>query len=129
MNLLKRRALLKKANYLELTPIRIITEEVDDHGKVTLLMPKFINRFAKKYLTPLCKTPHTKLRLDVLGSSVWLTIDGQKTVAEITQEITQKFNAETEITPRLTQFLTLLYEQKIITFREVESSSHRQKDQ
>jgi len=124
MNFFQRRALLKKANYLELTPIRMMAEEVGENNMVTILMPKFINRWAKKCFDPFLKIPHVKLKLDALGSASWLAIDGKKKVGEIAHELTQKFNTETDIVNRLTKFFSFLYEQRIITFREISSDSN-----
>lgn len=119
MNFLQRRMRLKNANYLELTPLRIVTDEIDANNIATILMPRFISRLAQKYLVPRLKAPHIKLKLDPLGSAAWLAIDGKKKVGAIADELTQKFSAETAIIERLTKFFTLLYEQKMVTFKEI----------
>jgi len=119
MNFLQKRAILKKANYLELTPIRIIAEETDENQMVSLLMPRFINRLSKILVEPLLRTPYIKLKLDHLGSAAWLAIDGKKTVQIIADDLTLQFSSETQMYARLTKFFTLLYSQKMITFNEI----------
>lgn len=120
MNFFQRRAKLKNANYLEVTPLRILKEEVDQNNFVTVLIPKVTNRFAKKYFEPMLKTPVIKLKLDEIGSASWLAIDGKKKVAEIAAELVQKFGDKIDpVEERLTKYLTTLYEQRFITFQEI----------
>ncbi len=120
MNFFQRRAKLKNANYLEVTPLRILKEEVDENKLVTVLIPKVTNRFAKKYFEPMLKTPVIKLKLDEIGSASWLAIDGKKNVGEIAAELAQKFGDKIDpVEERLTKYLTTLYEQRFITFQEI----------
>lgn len=120
MNFFQRRAKLKNANYLEVTPLRILNEEVDQNNIVTILIPKVTNRFAKKYFEPMLKTPVIKLKLDEIGSASWLAIDGKKKVADIAAELVQKFGDKIDpVEERLTKYLTTLYEQRFITFQEI----------
>jgi hypothetical protein len=138
MNILQRRAVLKNANYLNLTPVRLMEEEVGTDNLVVLLLPRFTSNFAKKYIVPrLKRAPHIRLKLDQLGSASWLAIDGKRKVGEIAVELQRTLNSNSsvevqqqlpispsssieDIESRLTRFLTLLYEQKIITFAEVQ---------
>jgi hypothetical protein len=116
MNFFKRRAKLKNANYLELVPIKLVAHEVDN-GLVTLLLPKFTSKFAKKYIVPKLAAPHIKLKLDEMGSASWLAIDNKKNVAAIAQELHARVGGNLEETEeRLLKFFTLLYDQKLISF-------------
>lgn len=120
MNFFQRRAKLKNANYLEVTPVRVLNEEVDENNFVTILIPKVTNRFAKKYFEPMLKSPVIKLKLDEIGSASWLAIDGKKNVAEIASELVQKFGDKINpVEERLTKYFTTLYEQRFITFQEI----------
>jgi hypothetical protein len=120
MNFFQRRAKLKNVNYLEVTPVRVLNEEVDENNLVTILIPKVTNRFAKKYFEPMLKSPLIKLKLDEIGSASWLAIDGKKKVSEIAEELVQKFGDKIDpVEERLTKFLTTLYEQRFITFQEI----------
>ena len=73
----ERRRIFKSANYLDLTPIRLHKEEVSEENLVTVLIPKFRNRFALRFIVPKLKSDVFKLKLDELGSAVWLSIDGK----------------------------------------------------
>ena len=120
MNFFQRRNKLKNANYLDLTPIRLESEEIDENNIVIILVPRFKNNFAKKYIIPKLKSSHIKLKLDAIGSVVWLSIDGKKKVREMLPELVNKFNDDNEsMEKRLTKFLTLLYDYKLITFEEI----------
>lgn len=128
MNFLQRRTILKNANYLTLTPIKLADAEFDAiNNLVIILFPRFTSKFSRKYILPKLKSPNIKLKLDKIASAVWLAIDGKKNVGDIANELRQNVvveedsgNDNTDIELRLTKFLTLLYEQKIITFKEVQ---------
>lgn len=116
----ERRKILKKANYLELHPIRLHNEEIDQENLVTILIPKFTNRVLVKYLVPKMKSPTIKLKLDELGSASWLMFDGKKSVGAIAAALKDKFGDKIQpVNERLTKFLTGLYEQKLISFTEI----------
>jgi hypothetical protein len=120
MNFFQRRAILKKANFLDLTPVRIINEEIDSDNIVTLLIPKFTSNFGIKYLQPKIKSPYIKMKLDELGSASWQAIDSKKKVSELIEELEVKFGKKIEpAAERFTKFLTILYDQKIIAYKEI----------
>ena len=122
MNFFERRAKLKNVNYLTLTPIRLESETVDENNIVTVLIPRFKSKFAQKHIVPKLKSIHIKLKLDVVGSAVWLLIDGTKKVSEMVPELVNKFNDTDEsMEKRLTKFLSLLYDNRLITFKEITS--------
>jgi hypothetical protein len=120
MNFFKRRKILRKANYLELTPYRIAGHETDENGKAMIVVPKFRSEFWKELLIPRRKTPYYRINLDELGSATWLEIDGKKNVGEICRLLTGRFGEK--ISPaeeRITKFLTKLYDQRYISFMEI----------
>ena len=124
MNFFQRRARLKNVNYLEVTPVRVLNEEIDENNIVTVLIPKVTNRFAKKYFEPMLKSPVIKLKLDEIGSASWLAIDGKKNVAEIATELLKKFGDKIDpVDERLTKYLTTLYEQRFISFQEIKGEN------
>jgi hypothetical protein len=139
MNFFQRRSILKNANCLNLRPVRIVKEEITDDGRVTTLFPKFTSKLAQKYIVPRLKFPYVKIKLDELGSAAWLLMDGNASVGEISKKLEDKFNAQTcehccfnqqecdkkaqlgtsEIEERLVKFISMLYEEKLISFTEL----------
>ena len=119
----ERRKILKKANYLELRPTRIYSEEVTKDNLVTVLIPKFRNSFAVKFVMPKLKAQVFKLQLDELGSATWLLINGKNNVAYIIKKLDEKFGEKIKpAQERVIKFLTQLYEQRLITFEEIKGA-------
>ena len=109
-------------NYLELTPKRIYNHEVETSGNVSVLVPKFKNKFLVNYLMPRLKAPFIKAKLDDFGSLTWIEMDGTKSVHSISQTLTDKFGDKVQpVNERLTKFLTQLYKYNFITFNEINS--------
>lgn len=120
MNFFERRAVLKKANYLELTPLCNYKEEISGEGIVTILIPKFKNKFAVKFIAPKLKSDVIRIKLDEFGSETWKAINGKTTVNELGKHLVNKYGDKINpVYERLTKFLTMLYEQKIITYLEI----------
>ena len=124
MNPAEKRRFLKKANFLDLTPVRIHPHEIRDDGLVTILMPRFKSVYLARMFQPKGKEPFIRIKLDKYGSAVWLFSDGTSTVGNICTKLTEhnpslsSDPAETEA--RVTKFLSQLYLQRYITFREIE---------
>lgn len=120
MNFFERRAILKNANLLELTPITLHKSEISDDGMVNILVPKFKNQFAVKFIVPRLKAPDIKIKLDEFGSETWRNMDGKKNVSVIGDKLVEKFGDRINpVYERLSKFLTMLYEQRMITYREI----------
>ncbi len=119
-NFNERRRILKNSNYLDLTPTRTYEFEKSDNGTISILVPKFTNRFTVKFILPLAKSKVVKIKLDKFGSETWLLIDNRRTVNEIGKELVRIFGNEINpVEERLTRFLTTLYEQRLISFKEI----------
>jgi hypothetical protein len=117
MNFFRRRKILKKLNFLEATPVRVSEHRVEEDGKVTIVVPKFRNHAFNHWF--LGRRPKNFLiHLDQFGTDTWLQIDGKKNAGEICSELAEKGMDSPE--ERVTKFLTTLYEQRYITFREIE---------
>jgi hypothetical protein len=120
LNFFKRYRILHKANYLDLVPVRLHPHEVNDDGRVKLIVPKFRNAFFSKWFIPKGKSPDFRIKLDELGSATWMAIDGQSTVRNICQSLESRFGETIHpAEQRITKFMTLLYDQRYITFREI----------
>ena len=117
MNFFRRRKILKSLNFLEAVPVRVCDHREEEDGNVSIIVPKFRNkRFNDWFLGR--RPKNFTVRLDKNGTEVWLSIDGKRNVDEICEGL-EKQNME-EAVDRITKFLALLYEQRYITFRELE---------
>ena len=123
MNFFQRRKILKSVNYLDLTPVRLMEHQWTEEGKIDILLPRFKKGFWREVYSKSRKGEYIYIHLDEIGSAIWLLIDRQKKVNEICIEL-QESNAEKlqppeETEKRVTDFLSLLYREKYITFREI----------
>ncbi len=117
---LQRRKILKDANYLDLTPVKLHESEIDQTGTVIVIIPKFTNKYAAKILLPLLKTKNFRIKLDELGSAVWNSIDGKTNVANLCIKLHKEIGSKIDpVQERVTKFLTQLYLQGFITFKEI----------
>jgi hypothetical protein len=108
-------------NYLEMTPRRIHGHEMNDNGLIDVLVPRFKNKFFKKFFIPSSKSPYIRANLDEFGSETWKLIDGQHRVSAIADILNEKFGEKIHpVLDRLTMFLTNLYRNGFISFIEIE---------
>jgi hypothetical protein len=123
LNFFQRRKILKKANYLDLTPLRQMEFEIREDGKVDILLPRFKHPLWKRMLQPHWKQEFIRIHLDEMGSAIWIQVDGTIKVNELCSRIQaahpEKLHPPEETEKRVTQFLSLLYQQRYITFREI----------
>lgn len=104
-------------NLYDLIPKRKFNHEINDENLVTILIPKFSSKFLVEHLMPRLKHPYIKIKLDQIGSAVWLEIDGQKNVGEIAKILEQRFGDTIQpIDERLSKFFTQLNSYHFITF-------------
>ncbi|MDI6802953.1 MAG: PqqD family protein [Bacteroidota bacterium] len=115
----KKKSEFDKLNILDLIPIRMFEYEVQEDEKVTLLIPKFRDKFLGKYLQPYIKRKFYKVKLDKYGSFVWRQCDGRTTVNEIAERLRQKYGAEAEpAVERVAKFIQHLYRGDCVTFNK-----------
>jgi hypothetical protein len=124
MNFLERRRFLKKANLLDLTPVCLYEHEEEETGKVVILVNKFKNaRFSQFALGG--RSPVIRIRLDEIGSEVWKAIDGVSNVSCLLDLLNTRWNdipeKTTGLEKRLAGFLSIMYDNRYISFREIES--------
>ena len=124
MNFLQRRKILKKVNFLDLTPVRLLSHEVREDGGISILLPRFKKQVASTLLQPPSKDKFIQIKLDRFGSSTWMVIDGQTSVDGISRKLEKEFPEELtgkeETDDRVTKFLSRLYQERYITFREIQ---------
>lgn len=120
LTLKERKKILKNSNTLDLTPFKLFSEEVDKELLVTVIVPKFKNELAKKFIVPKLKSADFRINLEKFGSAVWINIDGNNNIQEIINVVTEKFgNNLDQAEERITKFIFQLYEQKLISFNEI----------
>jgi len=121
MRLFQRKKSIKEVNYLEQIPIKLYEHEQNGENKVNILIPKFKNSTLSNFLVPKHKSKFLKVRLDEVGTKVWLQIDGQTSVNQICEGIKHSFGDKIpNPEQRLTDFLTKLYENKYIKFKGID---------
>jgi hypothetical protein len=120
MHIFKRRKLLKNINSMDLIPVRRHEHQTDDSGKVKLVVPKFEKAWMRRFFISGHRKDHFTISLDEMGSEIWLEIDGKATVKELCDRIRQKHeNPLDELEERTVKFISVLYEQRYITFRQL----------
>jgi hypothetical protein len=127
MNFFQRRRFLKKVNSLDLTPLCLLDHTADEGAKVSLMMPRFYGTVWKPMFQHRTRRKFIPIKLDEFGSATWLFIDGRTKVGDIGKKLREKFpeklkpGDDTEI--RLANFIFLLYNQRYITFREIQDQT------
>jgi hypothetical protein len=124
VNFFKRRKILKKSNALDLVPMRLLDHEQREEGKLNILLPRFRRPWLAGYLAPLNKERFIRIKLDQFGSSTWLLIDGKKNVREISgaleNEYPKQLDPPTETSDRVNKFMSVLYQQRFISFQQLQ---------
>jgi len=125
----QRRKILKQANSLDLHPIQLLESEKRDENTVNILLPRFKNKTALKLFRPHWKPEFIRIKLDEFGSSVWSMIDGARSASEICSHLKEKFpeklNPIEETEERVSKFLSMLFQQRFISFREILKDLHQ----
>lgn len=124
MNYFDRRKVLKETNTMDLVPLRTRNHEIEEENLV-LLVPKFEWKVLLNIL-PSLRNQYFRVKLDPLGSKVWRSIDGQKTVGDIARQIrSEDRNGELDLTDledRLGKYMSMLYERKFISFTQIQEN-------
>ena len=116
----ERKKILQTTNTLDLTPVKLYSEKINDEDLVTVIVPKFKNEFAKKFISPKLKSADFKLSLEKFGSEVWKNMDGKTKVGDIVKILSDKFGDEIQpAVDRVSKYVFQLYEQKLISFKEI----------
>lgn len=63
------------------------------------------------------------IKLDEPGSKTWLAIDGKRTVKQICEVVQEQYNESIEdVEDRVSKFISMLYEQRYVTFQQLEDA-------
>lgn len=124
MNYFERRRILKKTSALDLVPVRIRGHEAEE-DKIVVLVPKYESRIYHIFSSRL-KELHFRIRLDQLGSATWEAMDGNRSVRDISDHLKEhpvlKQHDLSELDDRLSKYMTMMYERRFITFRQIMES-------
>lgn len=105
--------------------------EIQDNGKVDILLPRFKHPVLKRALQPPRKQEFIRIHLDEVGSAIWLEVDGSIRVNELCSRLQlahpEKLQPREETVKRVTDFLSMLYQQRYITFREINRENNPDK--
>ena len=118
---------LKGLNALELTPVKKQRNIERDGGLITVLIPRFKWKPVHDLMVKNGRDPDFWLDLDEIGSEVWMSIDGKLRVREIGEILKEKFQDNEKLLERvstdqnLVKFISMMYNNKIITFKELEN--------
>ena len=110
-------------NLLALKPRRNLQWETNERGQVVLLVPKFQNRFVRRWFVPLLAKPNFRVRLDTFGSFVWNLCDGETTVADISERLKGAFGESAEpVHERVRTFLSRLEKDEFLLIEYTNAS-------
>jgi hypothetical protein len=119
----EKRRILKSINALDLVPVIIVKFEKNNENKIKLLVPRFSINFFYQIFKGKHLSPDYKVSLDETGSCVWLLIDGNRTISEISVEIINNYKSGNfsleNIDERIIAFISKMYQEEYITFRQL----------
>jgi hypothetical protein len=115
MKLFKKKSPL---NYLDMIPVRNISEFVKEDTKITLLIPKFKREWMRRFFIPHGKSKHIRLHLDENGTKVWELIDGINSVRVICDQLGKTETPDESIDLKVTKYLSQLYKSRFIIFKK-----------
>lgn len=81
-------------NLLGLKPLRNLEWEEGEDDTVVLLVPKFRNRWLRRWVVPRLKRPDFRVKTDRVGTFVWRRCDGTSTVLEISRAMGREFGED-----------------------------------
>ena len=120
----KRRKILKQTSALDLHPVRLMESKKRDGENLDILLPRFKSKLASRLLQPRWKSEFIRIKMDAFGSAVWERIDGNLSTAEICDKLKElfpdKLSSPDDTEERVSKFLSLLYQQRFISFTEVQ---------
>jgi hypothetical protein len=111
----------KQKNLLDFIP-RHKAGFIIDENKVSLVIPRFKAKWVQRMFINKAKSPTFKVKLDDMGSAIWLRIDGKRDITKIADDIkhleTLNNHNMSQIEERTAQFLLSLKNQGYIYLSE-----------
>ena len=101
--------------FLALEPRRLLHWETDSEGRAVLLRPKFGSGLLGRILLSWFGPSHYRIRLDEVGSAVWVFLDGETPLVTVLSELKKKFGSRVEpAEERLRVFVDDMIRRKLI---------------
>lgn len=117
----KEKKILTNVSALELIPVVKHGHKINEDGNVVILIPKFKSEKFARWFIPKRKSIYYSVKLDKIGTEVYLRIDGSKTLAEICSLINQNNENPIEsLEQRASAFISNMYSYKFITFKQLQ---------
>ena len=101
----------KEQNWLDLKP-KIkpgISTEINEDGLVAIVFPRFNKAWMAKLFLPKNRKNEIRLQLDKHGTSVWTLINGENTVSDILNALSNVAQQEEQFEQRVVLFFQNLY--------------------
>ncbi len=105
----------RSINFLELIPERAYEWVEQENGRVSILVPKYGTSRLGLWLARRLKKPYIFIKLDEVGTAVWLACDGRTTIRQIGIQLQQRFGDQIEpVYERMAIFFRALDREKLI---------------
>lgn len=104
-----------RSDCLRLKPKRLLEWELDSAGRAILMRPRFGSGRIGSILSHWLQPAHYRIRLDDMGTVVWLALDGETTLFSILPKLRERFGREIEpAEERLTGFVSQMLKARLI---------------
>ena len=109
---------------MDLIPLHTIGYETKEDGCVNILLPRFKNNLLAHVMEAFNRKKIIHIKLDEFGTATWLIIDGKRSVTKICEKLNEEFpdklKPANETEERVNKFLTVLYQQRFISFQQIQ---------
>jgi len=101
----------KEQNWLDMKPAIKpgISTEINEEGLAAIVFPRFKKAWMAKLFLPKNRKNEIRLQLDKHGTSVWTLINGENTVNDIFNALSDASKEEEQFEQRIILFLQNLY--------------------
>ncbi len=102
-------------DFLALEPRRLLEWETDSASRAVLLRPKFGSGLVGRILLSWFGPSHYRIRLDEVGTAVWVCLDGKTPLATVLSELKKRFGSRVEpAEERLRMFVEDMIRRKLV---------------
>ena len=104
--------------FLALEPRRLLEWKTDSESRAVLLRPKFGSGLLGRILLSWFGPSHYRIRLDEVGTAIWVCLDGETPLVTVLSELKKKFGSRVEpAEERLRMFVDDMIRKKLIEVR------------